>query len=104
MIRVTVELVSAIAPTRSRVLGVAEIANDGEHSRETAGERGAYTVRLSKWAPKLTETWKTGRVADFDRKQRGPWDLLFLALRATVGSRNPPNTTGEAALPAKGDA
>ena len=88
MIRVTVELVSAIDPSRSRVLGVAEIANDGAHSVATDGQRGAYTVRLSKWAPKLKETWKTARVSDFDRVKRGPWDLLYLALRACVGKRN----------------
>ena len=33
MIRVTVELVSAIHPSRSRLLGVAIIANDGDERR-----------------------------------------------------------------------
>jgi hypothetical protein len=89
MIRVTVELVSAIAPERNRVLGVALLTNDGETSWATGGRLGDYRVTLSKWAPKLTETWKQGTIAAFDRKKRGPWDLLFLALRATVGSRNP---------------
>ncbi len=89
MIRVTVELVSAIHPSRNRVLGVAEIANDGETTLLSSGSRGTYRVRLSKWAPKLGETWKRGRVEDFDRVRRGPWDLLFLALRACVGGRNP---------------
>lgn len=88
MIRVTVELVSAVHPDRSRVLGIAEIGNDGVTSTATDGKRGSYTVRLSKWAPKLGETWKRGRVVDFDRVKRGAWDLLFLALRACVGERN----------------
>lgn len=87
VLRVTVDLVSAITG-KTTTLGVAEIANDGGRSRETGGERGAYTVRLSKWAPKLNQTWKTGRVEDFDRKGRGPWDLLYLALKACVHSRN----------------
>lgn len=89
MIRVTVELVSAIDASRSKILGVAEISNDGETSLITQGEQGAYNARLSKWAPKLKETWKRGRVEGFDRKSRGPWDLLYLALRACVGGRNP---------------
>lgn len=88
MIRVTVELVSAIHPSRSRVLGVAEISNDVQTSLLTEGDRGAYDVRLSKWAPKTGETWKRGRVEGFDRVKRGPWDLLFLALRGCVGDRN----------------
>lgn len=103
MIRVTVELVSAIDPSRSRLLGVAEIGNDGETTRESEGLFGAYNVRLdedekpladyqcrlSKWAPKERDTWKRGRVARFDRKRRGAWDLLYLALREIVGRRNP---------------
>jgi hypothetical protein len=43
---------------------------------------------LSKWAPKEDQVWKKGRVADFDRKRRGPWDLLFLGLESIVGKRN----------------
>lgn len=89
MIRVTVELVSAIHPSRSRVLGVAIIGNDGSTSIATDGERGAYNVTLSKWAPNTSQIWKRGRVDDFDRVKRGAWDLLYLALRACVGSRNP---------------
>ncbi len=101
MIRVTVELVSARDPARDRLLGVAHIANTGrgEHGRFT------YDVALSKWAPKERETWKTartviadeqlqrdqmhGEVVAFDNVKRGAWDLLYLALRAVVGSRNP---------------
>lgn len=91
MIRVTVELVSAISPSRSRVLGVAEISNDATGTPEI----GNYNVRLSKWAPKTAETWKRGRVIGFRRRVRGPWDLLFLALRNTVGGRNPTVTGSE---------
>jgi len=88
MIRITVELVSAIDPSRNKVLGVAEIANDGKTSAGTKGALGSYTVRLSKWAPKLNQTWKTCRVEGFDRKNRGSWDLLYLALKNIVGRRN----------------
>jgi hypothetical protein len=88
MIRITIELVSAIGSNRSKILGIAEITNDGELSKNTDGSKGGYDVRLSKWAPKLRETWKKGRVEGFDRINRGPWDLLFIALRNIVGSRN----------------
>lgn len=85
MLRVTIELVSAIHPSRDRVLGVAEIANTGGGTMEN----GNYSVRLSKWAPKLKETWKTGEVTGFDRVKRGPWDLLLCALVSLIGKRNP---------------
>ncbi len=88
MIRVTIELISAIHPNRNTVLGVAEIANDEKTSNETGGRLGSYSVKLSKWAPMLNDVWKRGRVENFDRVKRGPWDLLYLALRSCVGSRN----------------
>lgn len=103
MIRVTVELISAIDPSRSRVLGRAEIANEGPAGPGSAPDPRfcQYHVRLSKWAPKDDQTWKqtslvlTGTetveaiVERFDREQRGPWDLIYLALKACVGRRNP---------------
>lgn len=87
-IKVTVELISAIDPKRSKVLGVALITNDGIRTTEDHGH-GAYDVTLSKWAPKLNQVWKRAKVPEFDRVKRGPWDLLYLALRACVGDRNP---------------
>lgn len=89
MIRVTVELVSAISPERSKILGIAEIGNDGQTSLLSDGRKGSYGVRLSKMAPKQGQLWKQGRVEGFDRQRRGAWDLLYLALRACVGGRNP---------------
>lgn len=94
MIKITVELVSAIHPSRSRLLGVALITNTG-----LASQTGyQYKVKLSKWAPKDAETWKggvfekenseEGYIENFDRVKRGPWDLLYLALKAVVGGRN----------------
>jgi len=81
MIRVTVELVSAVQPSRSRILGVAEIANVGGDAR-----LGDYTVELVSGATK--ELWRSGVVRGFPRLVRGPWDLLYCALAATVGDRN----------------
>ncbi len=88
MIRVTVELCSARGREHDKVLGVCQITNDGETSFLSGGARGSYKVTLSKWAPKLKEIWMRGRVENFDRVSRGPWDLLYLALRACVGKRN----------------
>lgn len=88
MLRITVELVSA-RTGETKLLGVGTIANDGNRSAETEGKRGAYAASFSKWAPKENEVWVSGKVPDFDRLKRGPWDLLFVALRAAVGKRNP---------------
>jgi len=89
MIKVTIELASAINPGRSKVLGIATISNDGETTKESKGKKGSYSVWLSKWAPKQNQTWKKGKVENFDRVKRGSWDLLYLALKNIVGKRNP---------------
>lgn len=86
MIRITVELVSAIHPSRSKILGVAEIANDGTGDSSV----GNYTVRLSKRGRAISQTWREGRVLNFPRGRLGAWDLLYQALRACVGRRNQP--------------
>lgn len=82
MLRITVELLPLGDETRARHLGTAIIANDATGSRA----RGNYTVRLSKRGqPK--SVWRRGRVEGFPRQRLGAWDLLYLALRATVGDR-----------------
>jgi len=100
MIRITVELCSARGREHDKLLGVGIISNKGT---SVDGRWGVYDVTLSKMAPRTREDWKTGTVGldlntfetydgevdRFDRVTRGPWDLLFLALRAIVGARNP---------------
>lgn len=85
MVRVTVELVSAIDASRSRVLGVAEISLIAV---APGGARGTYDVWLSKGGRQRNATWKTGRVDDFPRKRFGGWDLLYLALRNILAARH----------------
>jgi hypothetical protein len=82
VIRVTVELVSAISGETEH-LGTAIIANDGKGT-DTSGD---YTVSLSTrgWNAR---PWKSGRVEGFPRKRLGGWDLLYRALREIVGERN----------------
>jgi hypothetical protein len=44
-------------------------------------------VTLSKWG-RPDQVWKKGEVKGFPRTRLGAWDLLYLALRNIVGSRN----------------
>jgi hypothetical protein len=82
MIRVTLELVSA-RDGHTEVLGVGYISNDGAGTPA----RGNYNVRLMRRG-RGDILWKTGRVEDFPRKRLLGWDLLYRALRATLGDRN----------------
>jgi hypothetical protein len=82
MIRVTIELLPHGDETRKRHLGTAIIANDGT-GKDTHGN---YNIRLSRRG-QPDSTWKTGRLTGFQRKRFLVWDLLLLALAATVGQR-----------------
>lgn len=85
MIRVTVELISAISPDRNEVIGVAEIANIGGDR-----SRGDYSVRLSKRGRSFSRfgtPFRVGEVRGFPRLRLGGWDLLLRALQACVGDR-----------------
>lgn len=112
MIVVTVELRSAISRDRDKLLGIATISNTGV---APGGDPRycVYKVVLSKMAPRERQAWKAGiagiekSIADavdaspgdtefldgvverFNRVSRGPWDLLYQALRAIVSERNP---------------
>ena len=92
MIKITVELVSAISGNTS-VLGVAHIANDGQGTVE----KGDYAVKLSKFGGK--GLWKSGWVKGFARQRLGGWDLLFRALQGTVGYRNKQSLVSEQEVP-----
>lgn len=79
MIRVTVELISAISPKRNRILGTAEIAN-------VAGTqmRAHYRYKIyGKAGKKMHE----GTLRNIPRKQTLGWDLLLLALIQERGER-----------------
>lgn len=85
MIKITIELISAVSPTRNKKLGIIEIANTGY-----ADDKGKphYSIKLSKWEPKLHETWKKGLILSFDNIKRGPYDLLYLGLKSCLGNRH----------------
>lgn len=84
MLRITVELLPGGDKARARHMGTATISLKGVSEQGTVG---AYEATFSKWG-RPSEAWKHSTVASFRRKTRGPWDLLYLALDAAVGSRN----------------
>ena len=84
MIRVTVELVPFGIEENKKHLGTAIISNDGTGSHAS----GNYDIVLSKWNNKEDEVWKRDRVEGFNRLFKGAWDLLYIALKNTVGDRN----------------
>ena len=83
MLVVTIELWPLGDSTKAQHLGTATIGNDGSGTLKL----GNYRVKLSKRGKPLVE-WKRGEVIGFPRHLLGPWDLLYRALRATVGYRS----------------
>lgn len=84
MIKVTMQLVSALGPDRNKTW-TAEISNDRTTTEETKGRRGAYIYQLFDAGGRI---FREGRIANFPRKERGAWDLLFRVLLNAVGNRN----------------
>jgi hypothetical protein len=103
MMRCTIELLPGGDESRTRTIGVVEIANDG-----TGNElMGNYTVVLKKTPPfkgALRDAWRRGvmrlghedeeiiiaGVEGHHRSLRGSYDLLYRALRACgLDKRNP---------------
>ena len=84
MIKVTVELVSALGAGRNKTWS-AKIWNDRTTSVESGGRKGAYEYEIIDAAGSV---WKSGKIHNFPRKQRGVWDLLFRVLLNAVGNRN----------------
>ena len=99
MIRCIIELVPHGVEEKKRTIGLVEIANIGGDA-----ELGNYVVTLKKSAPwrgALKDVWRqgeflggaaikveSGKFEGFDRQYRGPYDLLYRALKAVVGERN----------------
>lgn len=79
MIKVTVELVSAISPSRSRVLHIGEIWNLRERTIESKGKRGDYGYRLFQRGSK-TKVWRSGSIKNFPRQSSGMWELMYRVL------------------------
>lgn len=91
MIRCTIEIIPYGIEKLTQKIGMIEIANDNTGNINI----GNYKVLLKKMRPfkgALKENWKKGNFIDkefiltdivgFNRKKRGVYDLLYLALRA----------------------
>ncbi len=86
MIRFKVEgqLKSAVSRTRDRFLGIINVANIGVSG--PTNNIGKYKIEI--YNSNLKKVWREGRVENFPRHSKGPWDLLFLGLLNVVGYRN----------------
>ncbi len=82
MIRVTVELVSARHPSRNRVLGTMEIANDGTGTPEVCD----YDATLH--AEYTPDAGRKCRVLGFRRKRQSVWSLIGAALKQMGHTRH----------------
>ena len=82
MIVVKIELWPYGDHTKSRLLGVCSIANDGTGDKK----HGNYNVELShagKYLSKNKGTWKRGRVEKHLRRL-SPYHLVYKALKAAL--------------------
>lgn len=95
MIVIKVEMWPGGDESRAKEFGRAVITNKMGRTMETGGGKGDYTVSLhgGVWGMEHYKPrgnpWKQGSIEDFDRVNRGAWDLIFLCLRRVVGWRNP---------------
>lgn len=85
MIRVTVELLSAIHPSRNRVLAMMDIANDGEASLENP-RFGTYTGEAyrgrDREALEKRSVSKRGVVRNWPREAFHVWNLVARMLES----------------------
>lgn len=105
VIRVTVELDSAVSSARDRVLGRAEVWNDGVLSEEDPSV-GRYVGTFETLAPGgEVATRRTASVPRFRRatNDRDAWDLLFLLLFAALGEERVLALAREAMEPGRDD-
>lgn len=81
MIRVTIDLLPYGSDISIRNLGTIEIANDDTGTDQW----GNYAVKLIKPSGR---GWRIGRVEHFPRLVLSATDLVYRALKNTIGDRN----------------
>jgi hypothetical protein len=86
MVVVTVALWPGGDEKRAKVLGIAQISNEG--GTEQVGRYDVCLLKAGSPMGKGRRVWKRGQVVGFPRKRLGGWDLLYRALAAVVGDRN----------------
>ena len=82
MLRITVELISAVDPTRSRELGRLDISNDGTGD----GAIGNYDAILH--AEYTPPAGRIARVEGFRRTKQSVWSLVGAALKQMGHTRH----------------
>lgn len=75
MIRVTIELISAVDPARNKVLGTLEISNDASGSEDVGNYNG--TLHAEYTGP----DGRKGRVMRFHRRRQSVWSLVGAFLK-----------------------
>lgn len=84
MIRITVEKIPYGLDIGKELLGEMKIWNKGNSETEDIGNYG-FTISKFKHPENI---WKEGEIKNFNRKDKGPWDLIYLCLLKAVGGRN----------------
>lgn len=93
MIRVTVELVSAIDPARNRTLGTMEIVNDGTGTAEVCD----YGATLhAEYTPPVG---RKCRVLGFRRQRQSVWSLVGAALKAMGHTKHVSRSVSDSRIP-----
>lgn len=92
MVYIKVEMWPGGNQKEARTLGEALITNVG--GTDTYGD---YTYTLSKFGgfetglmskvASVKTTWKKGKIFQFRRKTRGPWDLILTVLKDAIADR-----------------
>lgn len=75
MIRVTIELISAVDPSRNKVLGTMEISNDATGTGDVGNYNG--TLHAEYTAP----SGRKGHVMRFHRRRQSVWSLVGAFLK-----------------------
>lgn len=82
MLKITIELIPHGNEEKKEIIAIGKIWNDGTGTKEV----GNYQVRLYKNG-EPNKVWRSGSLEGFQRLTHGAWDLLCLALTATLHDR-----------------
>ena len=82
MIRITVELVSAISPARNRVLGTIEIANDNTGTEDVGNYEGVLKAEYT--------NGRRAKVMNFNRRTQSVMSLVGAFLKGWGHTKHSP--------------
>lgn len=87
MIRVTVELISAVDSSRNRILGRMEIANDTTGDAEIGNYEGTLQAEYCRG--------RKGQVLNFNRQSQSVWSLVGAFLKLWGHTKHSPKLMHE---------